>query len=58
MVGEATVRAEPDEALVFVTLSALEDTPGPALQDVFRRGEALAAPSTLSTDGKIMRDRR
>ncbi len=34
VVGEAVLRAEPDEAMVVVTLSALEDSPGPALEDV------------------------
>lgn len=33
VVGEAVLRAEPDEAMVLVTLSTLEGTPGPALQD-------------------------
>jgi hypothetical protein len=28
VIGEAVLRAEPDEAMVLVTLSALEDTPG------------------------------
>jgi len=39
--GEAVVRAEPDEAVLWVTLSALESAPGPALADVARRSEAL-----------------
>jgi uncharacterized protein YggE len=43
VLGEAAVRAEPDEAVVFVTLSALEASPGPALQDVARRGDELLA---------------
>lgn len=41
--GEAVVRAEPDEAILWVTLSALEETPGLALADVSRRSEALLA---------------
>ena len=41
VVGTAVVRAEPDEAMVVVTLSALEDGPGPALEDVARRSEGL-----------------
>ena len=41
VLGTAVVRAEPDEAMVVVTLSALEDGPGPALEDVARRSEGL-----------------
>lgn len=41
VVGEAVVRAEPDEAMVVVTLSALEDSPGPALANVARHSDAL-----------------
>jgi hypothetical protein len=37
VVGNAVLRAEPDEAMVLVTLSALRDTPGPAVEDVARR---------------------
>jgi uncharacterized protein YggE len=43
VVGEAVLRAEPDEAMVLVTLSALEGTPGPALEDVARRSGSLIA---------------
>jgi uncharacterized protein len=43
VVGEAVVRAEPDEAMVVVTLSALEDSPGPALANVADRSVALLA---------------
>lgn len=43
VVGEAVLRAEPDEALVVVSLTALGDSPGPALEDVARRSVALAA---------------
>jgi uncharacterized protein YggE len=43
VVGEAVLRAEPDEATVIVTLSALADTPGPALAEVADRSDALAA---------------
>ena len=39
--GEAIIRTEPDEALMWVTLSALEDAPGPALSDVSARSKAL-----------------
>ena len=41
--GQAVVRAEPDEAILGVTLSALEETPAAALADVSRRSEALLA---------------
>jgi uncharacterized protein YggE len=41
--GEAAVRAEPDEAILSVTLSALKASPGPALADVSRRSEAFLA---------------
>jgi len=41
--GEAVLRAEPDEALLWVTLTALEDDPGQALADVSRRSDALVA---------------
>jgi uncharacterized protein YggE len=43
VIGKAVLRAEPDEAMVLVTLSALEDTPGPALEDVARRSGSLIA---------------
>ncbi len=39
--GEATIRAEPDQAVLWITLSALESAPGPALADVARRSETL-----------------
>ena len=59
VVGEAVLRAEPDEAMVLVTLTAVKETPGPALQDVARRSDALIAlldelsidPSDRSTTG-------
>jgi uncharacterized protein YggE len=41
--GEAAVRAEPDEAMLLITLSALEDSPGKALADVAARSDALVA---------------
>lgn len=41
--GDASIRAEPDEAVLWITLSALEDTPGPALSDVSARSHALIA---------------
>jgi hypothetical protein len=43
VIGEAVLRAEPDEATVVVTMSALADTPGPALAEVAGRSEALGA---------------
>lgn len=43
VMGEAMLRAEPDEAAVIVSLSALKDTPGQALEDVADRSLALAA---------------
>lgn len=39
--GEAVIRVEPDEAVLWITLSALESAPGPALADVARRSQAL-----------------
>lgn len=64
VVGEAVLRAEPDEAMVLVTLSALEDTPGPALEDVARRSGSLIAlldelsilPSDRSTIGVTVQE--
>jgi uncharacterized protein YggE len=64
VVGEAVLRAEPEEAMVLVTLSALEDTPGPALEDVARRGGSLSAlldelsiaPSDRSTTGVTVQE--
>jgi uncharacterized protein len=41
--GEAVLRAEPDEALLWLTLTALDDDPGRALADVSRRTAALGA---------------
>lgn len=64
VVGEAVLRAEPDEAMVLVTLSALQDTPGPALEDVARRSGSLIAlldefsilPSDRSTTGVTVQE--
>jgi uncharacterized protein len=42
VVGSASVRTEPDEAFVFLTLTRVESAAGPALTDVASRGEALA----------------
>jgi uncharacterized protein YggE len=39
--GQATVRTEPDVAILWITLSAFEDSPGKALGDVAQRAEAL-----------------
>jgi len=41
--GEAAIRAEPDDALVMITVTALEATPGAALSDVSERSNALVA---------------
>jgi len=41
--GEAVIRAEPDEAVLWVTLSALDAAPGPALADVSARTGGLMA---------------
>jgi uncharacterized protein len=39
--GDASIRAEPDEAFLWITLSALEDAPRPALSEVSARSERL-----------------
>jgi uncharacterized protein YggE len=39
--GDAVVRVEPDEALVWITLTAVADAPGSALSDVAERSSAL-----------------
>jgi hypothetical protein len=41
--GYGTVRTEPDEALLWITLTTRTDSPGPALADVSARSQALAA---------------
>jgi uncharacterized protein YggE len=43
VLGEAALRTEPDEAFVWITLSKVDDAPGPALEDVAKRSEALSA---------------
>jgi uncharacterized protein YggE len=43
VVGEARIRTEPDEAVVWITLTASHESPGPALADVATRNSALAA---------------
>ncbi len=39
--GDAHLRVEPDEALLWITLSALEDAPGKSLADVSTRSRTL-----------------
>jgi len=39
--GQATVRTEPDVAILWITLSAFEKSPGKALGDVAQRAESL-----------------
>lgn len=39
--GDASIRSEPDEAVLWITLSALDDAPGPALADVSARTTTL-----------------
>jgi uncharacterized protein len=41
--GEASIRVEPDEALLWVALTKLENAPTTALQDVSVRANALVA---------------
>jgi uncharacterized protein len=41
--GEASARAEPDEALLWITLSFLDESPGRALAEVAARSDALLA---------------
>jgi uncharacterized protein len=41
--GDALIRSEPDEAVLSITLSALEAGPGAALSDVSARSNALVA---------------
>lgn len=41
--GDGLVRAEPDEAVLWITLTALEERPGEALADVSARTTALVA---------------
>lgn len=40
MTGEAIIRGEPDEAVLWITLSTLASAPGAALADVARRSAA------------------
>lgn len=41
--GDAVIRAEPDEAVLWITLDALKDAPGAALSDVSARTTELVA---------------
>jgi uncharacterized protein len=41
--GSAVIKAAPDEAVLWITLSALEDAPGAALADVSARSQSLVA---------------
>jgi uncharacterized protein len=43
VLGEASIRTEPDEAIVWITLSTVDASPGAALADVAKRSDALAA---------------
>ncbi len=52
--GDAIIRTEPDEAMLWITLSALEDAPGSALSDVSRRSNALI--SLLDQIGVVRSD--
>jgi uncharacterized protein YggE len=41
VLGEAVVRSEPDEAVLWLTLTVVKKAPGAALSDVAERGAAL-----------------
>jgi len=43
VLGSAVVRGEPDEAVLSITLTVLEDAAGAALSDVSERSNALIA---------------
>ena len=59
MVGEAAIRTQPDQAFLSITLSAVHESPGPALADVAKRSQSLAtildelgiSPEDRSTTG-------
>jgi uncharacterized protein YggE len=53
--GEASIRTEPDEAFVWITLSELNEAPGSALADVASRSERL---SELMDELNISREDR
>lgn len=40
--GEAVIAAEPDQAILWITLSTFGESPGQALDDVAQRSEALS----------------
>jgi uncharacterized protein YggE len=42
VLGEAVIRTEPDEAILWITLSRVDSSPGPALADVAKQSNALA----------------
>ena len=42
VVGAAAVRTQPDQAFLSITLSTLDESPGPALADVAKRSRSLA----------------
>jgi uncharacterized protein len=62
--GEAVIRAEPDEAMLWIAVSALEDSPGKALADVAGRSDAIVlmldelqvAKTDRSTTGLTVRE--
>ncbi len=54
--GEAVLRTEPDEATMWITLSALENDPGKALGDVSRHSER--SPRCLTSSGSKRRTAR
>jgi uncharacterized protein len=43
VLGEARIRTEPDEAFIWITLTAVHESPGAALTDVASRNSALVA---------------
>jgi uncharacterized protein len=43
VLGAAAMRTEPDEAIVWIMLSSVDTAPGPALADVSKRIDGLAA---------------
>jgi uncharacterized protein YggE len=53
--GDALLRTEPDEAVLWITLTALDDAPGPALSDVSARSNALVSLLDETGVGKAER---
>lgn len=43
VVGTGSIRVEPDEAFVSITITKIDSAPGPALAEVARRSEGLVA---------------